>query len=213
MTCLYSNLPIEVQRAFRDTEATRITLEGCSEQFACRVAADMNHGTPMSMGEHLNLLRGEQTALCQLFNSYVEMYPWSTHGDIGCRMGGVKLIALVIMHIEQDTPVWKEHQSTAVTEFFMSNNPVKSSTATDAVFQELDGLIARWNANNVKITQKDLPRYLQVMEAATVLFSFHQQTINDDMINKLIGLTNTIQKYSPSKLVKTYLDECGVAQC
>lgn len=206
VTFRFSDMPREVQKAFRDTKATRLTLEGCTEQFACRVAADMNHGTPMSMGEHLNLLRGEQTALCQLFNNYVEMYPWSTHSDIGCRMGGVKLIALVIMHIEQNTPVWKEHQSTAVTDFFMSNNSVKNSTGTDAVFQALDGLINDWNTNNVKITQKDLPKYLQVMEAAAVLFSFHQKNIDNDMVNKLLQLTSTIQKYSPSKLVSEYLD-------
>lgn len=206
ITSRYTDMPREVQKAFRETKATRLTLEGCTEQYACRVAAHMNHGTPMSMGEHLNLLRGEQTALCQLFNNYVEMYSWSTHGDIGCRMGGVKLIALVIMHIEQDTSVWKEHQSAAVTEFFMSNRSVNNSTGTDAVFQALNGLIADWSTRNIKITQKDLPKYLQVMEAAAVLFSFHHKKINNYMANTLLELTNTIQKYSPCKLVSAYLD-------
>jgi len=206
ITFRFSQLPREVQKAFRDTKTTRLTLEGCTEQYACRVAADMNHGTPMSMGEHLNLLRGEQTALCNHFNNYVEMYSWAAHGDIGCRMGGVKLIALTIMHIEQNTPIWTEHQKEKVTEFFMSNNSVKNSTGTDAVFQALDDLITKWQNENLKITQKDLPKYLQAMEAAVILFSFHQMNIDENMIKQLLELTETIHKYSPSKLVSAYLD-------
>ena len=206
VTCLYSEMPREVQKAFREQEASRLTLINCPEDFACRLAADMNHGTPMSMGEHLNLLRGRETPRCKHFNNYVEMYPWSTRGDIGWRSGGVKLIALVIMHIEQNTPVWKEHQSAAVNAFFESNDPVKNSTDSDAVFQALDALITKWYTDNIKITQKDLPRYLQVMEAAATLFSFHQKSIDEVMVNKLLELTDTIQKYSPSKLVSAYLD-------
>jgi outer membrane protein OmpA-like peptidoglycan-associated protein len=162
----------------------------------------------MSMGEHLNLLRAHQTTLCKHFNHYVELYNWSTHGDLGSRSSGVKLIALVIMHIEQNTPELIEHQKAAVREFFESNDAVKNSADTDAVFQELNALIRKWQADGVKISKKNLPMYIQILEAASVLFSFHKKSINQQMIDRLHTLAMQIKKESPSKLVNAYTCTC-----
>lgn len=204
---LFSELPPEVQTAFRNQKATTLTMHNCPEEYACRYAADLNHGTPMSMGEHLSLLRAGQNSRCKHFNHYVEKYEWANRGDIGARAGGVKLIALVIMHIEQNTPDWKEHQSAAVRDFFESHDSVKNSTDSDAVFQALDTIIRKWQTEGFKISKKNLPKYIQILEAASILFTFHKKNIDQPMIDTLYGLTESIQKYSPSKLVDAYFKQ------
>ena len=204
-TWLFSELPDSAQKAFRNQKATTLTLHNCPEEFACRYAADLNNGTPMSLGEHLNLLRVMQTSRCVAFNRYVEQYAWSTNGDIGHRSGGVKLIALVMMHIEQKTQVWKEHQTAYIKKFFESDNPVTATTPTDAVLQAIDAMVQKWRADEFRISKKDLPKYLQILEAASILFSFHDKPLDQAMVNRLNELTTSIQKYSPSKLVAAYI--------
>lgn len=57
VTFLYSELPDTTKNAFRNQKCISLTMSDCPEDFATQYAADLNHGTPMSMGEHLNLLR------------------------------------------------------------------------------------------------------------------------------------------------------------
>lgn len=204
-TFLYSQLPDSIQKAFRNQKCISLMMSDCPEDFATQYAADLNHGTPMSMGEHLNLVRTQTLPRCRHFDRYAKQYAWSTRGCLGHRSSGIKLIALVIMHIEQNQPDWVEHQTAAVNKFFSTAEAVKNSTETDAVLQALDEVVKQWQAQDFKISKKDLPKYIQILAAACILFSFHRLPMDQSMLDKLDRLTSEIKKYSPSKLVVAYL--------
>lgn len=204
-TFLFSELPLVVQKAFINQKCISLTMSDCSEEFATQYAADLNHGTPMSMGEHLNLLRAHPFPLCRNFDRYAEKYPWSTRGFLGHRSSGIKLIALVMMHIEQNTSDWTEHQTSAVNQFFTTNESVKYSTETDGVLQALDTMVKQWERDEIKIPKKDVPKYIQIMAAASLLFSFYNYPIDQNTFNRLDKITSDIKKYSPSKLVDAYI--------
>jgi hypothetical protein len=205
VTFLYSELPETTKNAFRNQKCISLTMSDCPEDFATQYAADLNHGTPMSMGEHLNLLRTQTFPLCRHFDKYAKQYTWSTRGCLGHRSSGIKLIALVIMHIEQNQSDWVEHQTAAVNKFFSTAEAVKNSTETDAVLQSLDAVVRQWQAQDFKISKKDLPKYIQILAAACILFSFHRLHMDQSMLDKLDGLTSEIKKYSPGKLVAAYM--------
>lgn len=117
----------------------------------------------------------------------------------------------MIVHIEQNQPEWVEHQTAALNKFFSTAEAVKNSTETDAVLQALDAVVRDWQVRDVKICKKDLPKYIQILAAASILFSFHRLPIDQSMLDKLDGLTSEIKKYSPGKLVAAYLQPSETA--
>ena len=202
----FKDLTLREKNMFTKTKAEICYYSNCPESFICAIAAAFNNGTPMSIGELLSFVRVQDTPRAKFFYQVVEDNPWVTH-EFGIRSMGIKMVGMIIMHIEEKTNIWKESRLDQVKVFYDENVAVRSETTICGLFSNFTTIIDAWKSSNAGFAPgKELGKFVVVFEAASILGAIHKKSVSNTMINKLLEKTVKIAKYSPAKLVAAMLE-------
>ena len=160
----------------------------------------------MSTGELLGFVRVQDTPRAKFFYQVVEDNPWVTH-EFGIRSMGIKMVGMIIVHIEEKISVWKESQLAQIKSFYDSETNVRSETTISGLFSNFSTIVESWkNSEDGFAPSKDLSKLVVVFEAASILGAIHKKTIDEGIINSIFDKMGTITKYSPAKVVAAMLN-------
>lgn len=186
---------------------------GCTEAFMSQVAADMNNGTPMTMGELLNLMRKGTTPRCLTFDNLVEDFDFLVK-DFGHRSTGIKMAAEIFKHVELKKTTWSDKEGLEKMKAFINANDVVSNQIMlQSIFTDLKKIIQYYKDNDMDklmFSKPYLPRTKAIFQTLAMLASNYQVNINDSTlfskIKKLID-DNTVKYASTNGLYKYMLND------
>ncbi len=96
----YASLPRQEKNALDRVQVQFNILHGCTDTHACDMASKRNEGTPMAMGEKLNLLMFKGTPRAQVLYDIMKTHAFLDQGND--RAVGLKVMAQVIASFESE---------------------------------------------------------------------------------------------------------------
>jgi hypothetical protein len=190
---------------------------GCTEAYMCSVAADMNNGTPMTMGELLNLMRKASTPRCAMFDAILEDFEF-TSVDFGYRSSGIKMTADLFKHIELQRSSWADKEGMEkMKSFLTSEDAVTNEIMMRSIFGDLKKIVQYYkdtDADKIMFSKQHIPRTKAIFQTLAMLAYNHQVTIYDPSlfanIKKVID-DNKVKYASTNGLYKYMLSELNIA--
>jgi hypothetical protein len=189
---------------------------GCTEDYMCDVAADMNNGTPMTMGELLNLMRKASTPRCALFDTILEDFEFIMT-DFCFRSNGIKMTAELFKHIELQKSTWSDKEGMEKMKAFLtSNDPVNNQILLRSIFGDLKKIAQYYKDNDmdkIMFSKPYIPRTKAIFQTLAMLSSKHQVKIVDpilfDRVKQLID-TKHVKYANTNALYKFMLNELQI---
>ena len=205
----FEELPKKTKNIFLKSKAEVRIYSNCSEEIACRVAADMNNGTTMSIGEQLSLMRSHSNPRANLFDKLVDEYPWSV-STLGYRSKGIGMIALIIMHIEAGERRWKDGiKHPELKRFYESESPMQNEIAIRATLSKIAEVVSV--VDHEIMSSDDVRVYVMAFESAAMLSIRHNTALDSDLVKKLVAMVSGIARCSPARLCDTYLEKSAAS--
>lgn len=202
----FEEMPKKTRNIFLKSKAEVRIYSNCSEEIACRVAADMNNGTTMSIGEQLSLMRSHSNPRANLFDKLVDEYPFSV-STLGYRSKGIAMIAQIIMHIEAGERRWKDGiKHPELKRLYESEAPIQNEIAIRATLSKIAQVVSVVE-NEIKSAPTRTFVYVMAFESAAMLSIRHNVSIDTTTVKKLVDMSSGIARCSPAKLCDTYLDD------
>ena len=189
---------------------------GCTEAYMCQVAADMNNGTPMTMGELCNLMRKGTSPRCSFFDTLLDDFDFLVT-DFGFRSHGIKMAAEIFKHIELQKQNWHDKEGMEKMKSFLSaDDAVNNQIMIRSIFADLKKIVQYYREHDMDKTmfaKLYIPRTKAIFQTLAMLASNNQVTIDDDLlfgrIKKLID-DNTVKYASTNGLYKFMLNELNI---